>query len=106
VFNQSSKVFEGNSGQILQSVFVYSVSKRHQKSLSTDREAKMKFVKSAYSPPYDSPLEDDFAYNIFKLFDIDVRIIPQFEVKTICGTFRIDFVAETSSGLIGFECDG
>lgn len=61
---------------------------------------------SIYNPPYDSPLEDDFAYNIFKYFDKSVEIIPQFEVKTICGTFRIDFVARTGSGLIGFECDG
>lgn len=61
---------------------------------------------SIYNPPYDSPLEDDFAYNIVKHFDKSIEIIPQYGVKTICGTFRIDFVAKGTSGLIGFECDG
>jgi len=59
-----------------------------------------------YNPPYDSPIEDDFAYNIVKYLEPKSKLIPQFEVKTICGTFRIDFVIQGPAGLIGFECDG
>lgn len=57
-------------------------------------------------PPYDSPLEDDFAYHLTKYLEPTVFFVPQFEVKTICGTFRIDFVVQSPMGLIGFECDG
>jgi hypothetical protein len=59
-----------------------------------------------YNPPYDSPLEDDFAYHITKYLDPTIRLTPQYEVKTICGTFRLDFVAEAAGRKIGFECDG
>ena len=60
----------------------------------------------AYNPPYDSPLEDDFAFNITKYLEPTVSLIPQYEVQTICGTFRIDFVIQGPKGLTGFECDG
>jgi hypothetical protein len=59
-----------------------------------------------YNPPYDSPLEDDFALNVTKYLEPTLSLIPQYEVKTICGTFRIDFVVQGPSGLTGFECDG
>ena len=59
-----------------------------------------------YAPPYDSPLEDAFARQLVKHLDPSVRLHTQFEVSTICGTFRIDFVVETRSKKVGFECDG
>lgn len=59
-----------------------------------------------YPPQYESPLEEDFTYHLTKYLDPTISLTPQFEVKTICGTFRIDFVAHGSAGLIGFECDG
>lgn len=62
--------------------------------------------KPIYNPPYDSPLEDDFAYHITKYLEPTISFTPQYEVKTICGTFRLDFVAEVAGVKIGFECDG
>ena len=61
----------------------------------------------SYSPPYDSPLENDFAYQAVKHFDGAVDLQTQYHVKTICGLFIVDFVAVSSSGRhVGFECDG
>lgn len=66
----------------------------------------MSFKEPIYTPPYDSPLEDDFAYHITKYLEPTISLIPQHEVKTICGTFRLDFMAEAAGVKIGFECDG
>jgi len=66
----------------------------------------MKTCKPIYNPPYDSPLEDDFAYHITKYLERTISLIPQYEVKTICGNFRLDFMVDTLTGKIGFECDG
>lgn len=61
----------------------------------------------SYSPPYDSPLENDFAYQAVKHLDGSVDLQTQYHVKTICGLFIVDFVAVSSSGrYVGFECDG
>lgn len=60
----------------------------------------------AYDPPYDSPLEDLFAYTIVKYLDRSVAFAPQVEVNTICGRFRLDFVAATPAWTVAFECDG
>ncbi len=60
-----------------------------------------------YDPPYDSPLEDVFAWSLSKYVARDVTIFRQFEVPTACGKFRIDFVAVTPNGYrVAFECDG
>jgi hypothetical protein len=59
-----------------------------------------------YLPPYDSPLEDLFAYNITKYLHDSVRLERQVEVKTICGVFRMDFVADCGAKRVAFECDG
>ena len=60
-----------------------------------------------YNPPYDSPIEDILAYHIVKYLDQRVSFIPQVEVKTICGIFRVDFMVYGVNGeKIGFECDG
>lgn len=59
-----------------------------------------------YDPPYDSPLEDLFAYNMVKYLDQSVSFEKQMEVDTICGKFRLDFAAISLTSRIGFECDG
>lgn len=60
-----------------------------------------------FNPPYDSPIEERFAYHAVKYLDERIKFVPQYEVTTICGRFVVDFVAETESGYkIGFECDG
>lgn len=64
-------------------------------------------MNSAFVPPYDSPLEEIFAYHVSKYFDSELYFSPQFRVNTICGLFIVDFVAVTHLGRrIGFECDG
>jgi len=61
----------------------------------------------SYSPPYGSPLENDFAYQVVKHLDVAVDLQAQYHVETICGLFIVDFVAVSSSGRhVGFECDG
>lgn len=61
----------------------------------------------SYSPPYDSPLENEFAYQIVKHLDMTVDFRKQHHIETICGLFIVDFVAVSSSGRqVGFECDG
>ena len=62
--------------------------------------------KPALDPPYESPLEEAFAHNVIKYLDDGVTLGKQMEVNTICGQFRIDFVAERSGRRIGLECDG
>lgn len=59
-----------------------------------------------YDPPYESPLEDLYAWNAIKYLDSSVDFQKQIEVDTICGTFRIDFIADHDSKKVAFECDG
>lgn len=60
----------------------------------------------AYDPPYESPIEDCFAWNIVKYLNSQVRFDKQVEAETVCGVFRIDFTASLGPLTIGFECDG
>src|SRR6185437_14036254 len=60
-----------------------------------------------YQPPYDSPIEDQFAQHYVKYAGDDVAMSPQVKIKTICGTFIVDFVLTTPAGCrVGIECDG
>ena len=60
-----------------------------------------------YDPPYDSPIEDKFAYNFVKYAALDCSLVNQHPVETICGKFIIDFVIVSNNGKhIGVECDG
>ena len=59
-----------------------------------------------YEPPYESPLEDYFARHITKYFAPNVKFEKQVWVETVCGNYRIDFVATYNSRTIAFECDG
>lgn len=64
-------------------------------------------VPSYYSPPYDSPIEDAFAYAVTKYLGGDVLLETQVAVATICGRFVMDFVVSSpTAGRIGIECDG
>lgn len=60
-----------------------------------------------YSPPYNSPIEDAFAYHFSKYANEEVRLDRQVSVQTICGLFVLDFVAQAPSiGCVAIECDG
>jgi hypothetical protein len=60
-----------------------------------------------YTPPYESPLEDIFAWDVHKFLGNFVSLAKQEEAQTPFGLFKIDFVAKTRAGRrIGFECDG
>lgn len=61
-----------------------------------------------YAPPYDSPIEDEFAQVLVKVLRDDVRLVPQFPVRTRWGDFRFDFMLEAADGQhrIAIECDG
>lgn len=60
-----------------------------------------------YNPPYESPIEDEFARYAEKYFDKNINFSSQIEVNTICGLFRVDFLAHTNDGKkIAIECDG
>ncbi len=60
-----------------------------------------------YEPPYDSPIEEAFAQSAIRYLSPEVKLKKQVEVPTICGQFRLDFVAIDSNGnKTGFECDG
>ena len=59
-----------------------------------------------YDPPYESQLEDIFALTIIKYLNTSIDFQKQVEVDTICGKFRIDFIADCGSKKVAFECDG
>src|SRR5262249_38098350 len=56
--------------------------------------------------PYESPIEDIFAYTVNKHLADDAQIDSQVEVPTQCGVFRLDFVCTAGGRRLGFECDG
>ena len=61
---------------------------------------------SYYSPPYDSPIEDAFAYAITKYLADDVLLEKQVAVSTICGRFVVGFILSSPTiSRIGIECD-
>lgn len=66
----------------------------------------MPSMSATYAPPYDSPIEDTFAYHYVKYASDEVNMNPQLKVTTLCGRFIIDFVLFTSDQRIGIECDG
>ena len=47
-----------------------------------------------YNPPYDSPIEDEFALTYTKYINENVDFRAQEIVYTKCGQFRIDFIVE------------
>lgn len=61
---------------------------------------------NTYAPPYESPIEDSFAWEFAKHLDPAHDLQKQVEVNTIVGGFRLDFLVVTSQRKIGIECDG
>lgn len=57
-----------------------------------------------YDPPYDSPLEADFAWHLVKYLDSHVKVVKQLWIGR---KYRIDFVLVDRRGRkIGIELDG
>lgn len=54
----------------------------------------------------ESPLEEQFAQSLEKYLSPSSEIYPQYEVQTILGKFRLDFMVAINGQKIGFECDG
>src|SRR5690606_13136417 len=60
-----------------------------------------------FDPPFESPIEQSFAWAVTKYINPEVAWDKQVTKKTICGPFRVDFEATLPSGhRISFECDG
>jgi hypothetical protein len=57
-----------------------------------------------YDPPYERPLEDEFAWHLVKYLNPITGLRYQQKVETPCGNFWIDFVVEHGGRRIGFEC--
>lgn len=54
----------------------------------------------------ESPLEIMFIETIEKYLRGNSEITPQYEVETLAGTFRLDFLLTIGDQKIGVECDG
>ncbi len=63
---------------------------------------------NTYAPPYESPIEDAFAWAIAKHLNPACDLQKQVEVPTFTGGFRLDFLAVSLSPRhkIALECDG
>lgn len=60
-----------------------------------------------YEEPYESPIEQRFAWDAWKRLRPEVALEKQVWVQTHCGNFRLDFVARTPGNRrVGIECDG
>jgi hypothetical protein len=60
-----------------------------------------------YDPPYDSPIEERFAWVCAKWLRTGVKFEKQVPLETPWGKFRIDFVITSLDGRrIAVECDG
>ncbi len=61
-----------------------------------------------YAPPYERPIEDEFAWHLVKYLDVRAGLQYQVRVETPAGPFWVDFVAEIpgpqgTTRRIGFE---
>jgi len=65
-----------------------------------------KYPKQTHLDLLESEVEQIFYSELSKLISEDLIFEPQFEIKTICGKFRIDFYFELHGKRIGIECDG
>ena len=74
--------------------------------MSSTRRHNTPLVQPFYEPPYDSPLEDEFARTLVKYAGLMSSFDKQVPIDTICGRFILDFVACVNNQVIAFECDG
>lgn len=54
----------------------------------------------------ESPMEEETLHCLSKYVGGEVKIVPQWEIQTLCGTFRADFPLASKSRRIIVECDG
>jgi len=54
----------------------------------------------------ESPLEETFIHTLEKYLSTKSEIFPQYEVMTLAGKFRLDFLLTIEDKKIAFECDG
>lgn len=59
-----------------------------------------------FDPPYDSPIEDEFAYHVLKYISSKTEFKPQKKIVTFCKTYRVDFFFECAGQNVAVECDG
>ena len=59
-----------------------------------------------YDPPYERPLEDEFAWQLVKYLKPISGLRYQVKVETPCANAWIDFVVESGARRIGFELGG
>ncbi|MDX1548879.1 MAG: hypothetical protein R3247_17905 [Rhodothermales bacterium] len=56
-----------------------------------------------YDPPYERPLEDEFAWHLVKYLEPITGLRYQVRVETPCAPLWVDFVVEHGARRIGFE---
>lgn len=54
----------------------------------------------------ESPIEEKLYLHLDKYRLSEVELIPQYDISTVSGNFRIDLVLKSESRIIGIECDG
>jgi hypothetical protein len=60
----------------------------------------------AYDPPYDSPIEEKFAWALAKYLRPEITVTKQKDAPTRWGNFRLDFLVTAGTRRVGVECDG
>jgi very-short-patch-repair endonuclease len=59
-----------------------------------------------FDPPYESPIERDFAWSISKHLSESVELKKQHRIDTRFGRFYVDLAVLSSTVRVAFECDG
>lgn len=59
-----------------------------------------------YAPPYEHPLEDEFAWHLVKYLNADSGLGYQVKVRTPVANLWIDFIIEYNNRRVGIECTG
>lgn len=58
-----------------------------------------------YDPPYERPVEDEFAWHLVKYLDPSVALAYQVKVETPCAPVWVDFVIEQGARRVAIEVD-
>lgn len=59
-----------------------------------------------FDPPYDSPLEESFAWSMSKVISPNMTVEKQLSVPTQFATFRLDLLVSGGERRVGIELDG